>query len=110
MNNKLFKEDLEYRVYCFKHLGKKYSWRLEEETRNTLEFETIICEDRQATYINLKVNHKNLSIETTLNHPFKGVTTLLRVGDFSINIIEKIFSNPRTHTPEEIRSEYLPAK
>lgn len=98
MKSKSFKEDIEYRIYCFKHLGKKYGWRIVSEIGAHLELENIYNDDRQEIKVHLKVKYNPIEIESKLNHPFKGETTLLRKGDLSLKLVEQIFRNPRTHT------------
>lgn len=107
MKSKEFKEDKEYRLYCLKHFGKKYGWRFIKESENSIEYENIIFDDKQAANVNLKITIEPITIETTLTHPFKGETILLREGNLSMNMVEKIFNNPRKHTYKEVRSKYL---
>lgn len=81
-----------------KHLGKKYGWKLLCETADALIF--------QKMFVVLKISLSEMEIETMLNHPKKGYTLLNRKGAFSMNLIEKIFRNPRVHTPKNIKAEY----
>jgi len=86
--------------YRIKHLARKYGWKLLSEIDDTLIFQKI--------FMVLKINFSKtgIEIETWLEHPKKGTTQLSRSGSFSINLIEKIFRNPRIHTPENIKTEY----
>ena len=97
--NQRFKEDYDYRLYRIKHYGKKYGWNFLSETT------VLVFNNKEAI---LTINPKELTIETELKHPVKGETKLLRQGNFTMNMIEAIFRNPRTHTPDQIRSQYLP--
>lgn len=98
--NKKFEEDYEYRIYKIKHYGKKHNWSIAMESDNIIMF-------TNAEKIILTINAKNLTIETDLNHPAKGETKLLRKGDFNMKMIEKIFRNPRVHTPNNIKTNYI---
>jgi hypothetical protein len=104
MKSKSFKEDLEYRIYCLKHLGKKYGWRIIRESGNDIEFENIIHDSHQAVSVNMKITFEPIEIETQLEHPIKGETTLLRKGDISVKDMEQVFRNPRSHTAERIKT------
>lgn len=94
-----FKEDYDYRVYRIKHFGKKYGWRF------LSEIDGLIFGNKE---VMLRIDPKKLTIETELIHPKKGETKLVREGEFTMNLVEKIFRNPRAHTPEGIDSQYLP--
>lgn len=97
--NKRFCEDLEYRIYRIKHLGKKYGWKF------LSEIDELVFGNSEAI---LSIDPIKLTIETQLIHPKKGETKLIRSGDFTQNLIERIFRNPRAHMPAQITSQYLP--
>lgn len=99
-NSKKFIEDLEYRLYRIKHYGKKHNWSTLMECDNIIMFE-----NTEKTI--LTINAKTMTIETELNHPKKGETKLLRKGDFTMKMMEKIFRNPRVHTPDNIETNYI---
>ena len=94
-----FTDDYDYRLYRIKHYGKKYGWAIHLETP-----ELIVFTNKECT---MTINVKNLTIETELNHPKKGETKLLRKGNFTMKLIEKIFRNPRVHTPDTIKTNYV---
>lgn len=96
--NKRFCEDLEYRIYRIKHLGKKYGWKL------LSDIDGLIFGNNEAI---LKIDAVNLIVETDLIHPKKGETKIRRQGNFTQNLIERIFRNPRAHMPPEIDSQYV---
>jgi len=107
MKPKSFREDIEYRIYCLKHFIKKYGWRIITETKTSIELERFIFYEKQATNVSLKITYDPIEVETILNHPFKGETKLLRIGDLSVRDVENIFRNPRTHMPDKIKSQYI---
>lgn len=83
------------------HLAKKYGWLVTNFSDGLLEF----------SYLDgstLAINYKNLKIDTTLNHPKWGKTTLQRSGKLTHKIVESIFRNPRAHMPKnaEVKSSY----
>jgi hypothetical protein len=47
----------------------------------------------------------NFTVQTSLNHPKKGKTQLNRKF-VSMNLLEKIFENPRVHTHRKVRSYF----
>lgn len=96
---KTFQEHDEYRLYRINHYGKKYGWTIYLETPELIVFTNKECM--------LTINVRNLTIETELNHPKKGETILLRKGNFTMKLIEKIFRNPRVHTPDNIKTNYV---
>lgn len=97
--NKRFLEDYDYRIYRIKHLGKKHGWNFLSEE------DELIFGNNEAM---LRIDAVELTVQTELLHPKKGDTKLFRHGDFSMDLIEKIFRNPRAHMPEKIESQYLP--
>lgn len=109
--NKKFKTDVEYRVYRLKRFGNIYGWRLTAEDRETLEFESVhnwgFITDSKVV---MKIKYLIPAIETSLHHPKKGNTTLMREGEFSMKLIENVFRNPRTHMPDIIKSQYVQNK
>lgn len=96
--NKRFKEDYQYRLYRIKHFAKKYGWNFLSET------EVLVFNNKEAI---LTIDPFKLTTQTELKHPIKGETKLLRRGNFTMNIIEAIFRNPRIHTSSQIQSQYL---
>ena len=96
--NKQFIEDYDYRLYRIKHFGKKYGWKI------LSEIDGMIFGSKE---IWLRIDPKKMTVETELIHPKRGETKLIRHGDFTMNLIEKIFCNPRVHTPQEIDSQYV---
>lgn len=104
-NEKRFKQDIDYRNYRIKHFGKKHGWKLISETPLFLEFG--ILHIHGTPEVILKINYITFEIETNLNHPKRGITRLIRKGEFSMKLIEKIFRNPRVHMPNKIKGEYV---
>lgn len=100
-NSKKFIEDLEYRIYRIKHFGKKYGWNI------LMSIDELIIFTNKDLSITISINAKTLMIETELNHPKKGETKLMRKGSFTMKLIEKIFRNPRVHTPNNIKTDYI---
>lgn len=94
-----FLKDYNYRIYRIKHFGKKYGWRF------LSDIDGLIFANNEVT---LKIDAIKLTVLTELIHPKKGETKLIRQGNFTHNLIEKIFLNPRAHMPAEIESQYLP--
>lgn len=105
MNNseKKFKEDIEYRIYRIKHLAKKHGWKLISQHGSDLNFNLIWYGN---TFTTIKINYISFDIETSLIHPKRGRTNLKRTGNFTMTLIEKIFTNPRMHMPAQINSLY----
>lgn len=103
---KRFKLDITYRIFRIKHLGKKHGWKLMNETEQHLCF--YLMDANRAPKVILTIDYLTFDIETILKHPVKGPTKLIRQGDFTMAMIEKIFTNPRAHTPGKIKTEYLP--
>lgn len=98
---KKFKTDIEYRIYRLLHFAKKHKWTVAHEDKAQLKF-------TKSNGDILKINYKHLIIETSLFHPSRGYTTLLRKGNFTQDIIESIFHNPRAHMKrEKVKSEYV---
>lgn len=97
--NKRFIEDYDYRLYRIKHFGKKYGWKFLSDINEMIFGNNGVL---------LRINPKKMTIETEFIHPKLGETKLLREGEFTMNLVEKIFRNPRAHTPEGIDSQYLP--
>lgn len=95
-----FQEDLEYRIYRIRHFAKKHGWILIGDNGKEFTFKTY------TEGAELVINYDVLEIETSLTHPEWGSTVLLRKGNFTQKIIESIFSNPREHMPEKIKSTY----
>lgn len=95
---KRFQEDCDYRVYRIKHFGKKYSWKF------LSDIEEMVFSNTEAT---LRIDAVKLIIQTELRHPKMGETKLVRRGDFTMNMVEKIFCNPRAHMPSEIKAEHV---
>lgn len=81
-----FKMDQEYRLHRVLHLAKKYGW---EQVRNFVF-------SKKGDI--LKLNFSESIIETSIFHPSRGYTTLIRKGELTHNIVESIFRNPRQHT------------
>lgn len=107
-SRKKFKTDLEYRIYRIRRFGNKFGWKFISESNNVIEFLSV----HNWGYITnstvtMKINYITFEIQTSLNHPKKGNTHLIRKGDFTMDLVEKIFRNPRTHMPETITSKYL---
>lgn len=102
---KRFREDIQYRIQRLKHFGKKHGWKLTNETSLLLEFDITHIDGNPKIY--LKINYIDFGIETTLNHPKRGITKLNREGKFSMKLIEKVFVNPRVHMPQHIKAEYV---
>lgn len=108
-----FKTDIEYRIHRLKLLADKYGWKLLSEhkisaPKNIFEFESVhnwgfITDSK----VLMRINYFSLEVETFLNHPSKGETQLRRKGEFSMNLIEKIFRNPRVHMPSQIKGVYV---
>lgn len=94
-------QDFGYRIYRLKHYAKKYGWTISMEANEIITFVS------QTLNTTITINAKDLIIETELIHPKKGETKLLRKGIFTMKIIEKIFINPRAHTPNTIKSQYV---
>lgn len=91
-----FENDFEYRIYRILHLAKKYSWHILKSDQEKVEFS-----NREKSV--LTINYKNLDINTILDHPKWGKTTLKREGKLTHKIIESIFRNPRAHMPRKAR-------
>lgn len=104
-----FKKDLEYRLHRIKKFGKKYRWKLFTHSNEVLEYVGMFnWETISNCAVILKINFITYEIQTTLTHPRKGKTTLVRKGEFSMNIIESIFRNPRVHMQKKkIKSKYV---
>lgn len=98
-SNKRFQDDHAYRIYRIKYLGKKYGWKF------LSEIDVLVFGNDEAI---LSIDPEKLTIETSLVHPTKGETKLIRSGDFTQNLIERIFRNPRAHMPAKIESKYAP--
>lgn len=98
---KLFKEDEKYRIHRLFHLSRKYGWLITHFSLGILQFEY-----KDGSIV--EINYKDLKIDTTLNHPKWGKTTLHRSGELTQKIIESIFRNPRAHMPRksQIKSSY----
>lgn len=97
---KKFQTDSEYRIYRLRHFGKKYGWKEIVFFNNTIWL--------QRNNEGLIIDLKELKIKSMLVHPKHGFTTLYRKGDFTQNIIESIFRNPRAHMDrEKVKSEYV---
>lgn len=92
--------------YRIKHLAQKYGWQLLKETSDTLVFRRTEMGYIEPSVVTLRINFIKMEIQTILYHPKKGDTQLNRHGAFSMNLIEKIFRNPRVHTPVNIKTEY----
>lgn len=106
--NKRFKEDIPYRLQRLKILADKYGWETLCETPKMLVFESFHNWGYVAkSSVRMSINYLDLKVETMLNHPKRGFTSLAREGEFTVTLIEKIFRNPRTHTPNHIRSKYV---
>lgn len=114
-NNKAqkFKLDIEYRIHRLKLFADKYGWKLLSESKisepkNVFEFESIhnwgLITDSK---VFMRINYFSLEVETFLNHPKRGQTQLRRKGEFTMNLIEKIFRNPRAHMPHVIKGQYV---
>lgn len=106
--SKKFKKDIEYRIHRIKRFGNKYGWALLSDDNNIFQFESVhnwgfITSSK----VIMNINYINLEVETILNHPQKGDTQLIRKGEFSMKLIEKIFRNPRVHMPHKIKGEYV---
>lgn len=99
---KRFEKDSEYRIYRLMHLAKKYGWGIRHFSLGIIEFE---CKSDRSV---LTIDSKNLKIDTTLDHPKWGKTTLYRSGKLTHKIVESIFRNPRAHMPKNagIKSSY----
>lgn len=95
--NKRFLEDYEYRKYRIQHFAKKYGWKFLSEEK------VMIFGNKE---VQLRIDAIKLTIETELIHPHKGETKLVRQGEFTMPLVEKIFRNPRAHMPESINSKY----
>lgn len=96
--NKRFLKDYAYRKYRIEHFAKKYGWKFLTEEKG------MIFGNKEVL---LRIDAVNLTIETELVHPHKGETKLIRKGEFTMLLVEKIFRNPRVHMPEDIQSTYL---
>lgn len=103
-NENRFKQDIDYRTYRIKHFGKKHGWKIIGETPLFLEFG--IVHIYGTPKVILKINYITFEIETILNHPKRGVTRLMRQGEFNMKLIEKIFIDPRAHMPDRIKGQY----
>lgn len=98
---KKFQTDIEYRIFRLLHFAKKHKWTVAHEDATQLK-----CTKSNGDI--LKINYKHLIIETSLFHPSRGYTTLLRKGDFTQDVIESIFYNPRAHMKRKnIKSQYI---
>lgn len=97
---KRFREDSEYRIYRILHLAKKYGWILENSDQEKFKFK-----DKAGSII--QINYLHLKIDTALNHPKWGKTTLERSGALTHKIVESIFRNPRKHMPSTVKSKYV---
>lgn len=97
---KLFKTDIDYRIYRIKHLAKKYGWTFRKDDAEKFEFSN-------SEGCTLNINYLYLKVATSLQHPKWGNTVLIRKGELTQKIIESIFRNPRVHMPAKIKSQYL---
>lgn len=104
-----FKHDLQYRIHRIKRFGEKHGWKLFVHGKEVLEYVGIFNWKKISNCaVILKINFITFEIETTLTHPKKGKTTLVRRGEFNMALIESIFRNPRTHTPEDkVHGQYI---
>lgn len=97
---KSFQTDIEYRTYRVRHFAKKHGWK---ETASSASF--ILFEKEE---MSLQVYLPNVQIISCVHHPTHGRTALLRKGNFTQEIIESIFRNPRAHMKtKNIQSEYV---
>lgn len=103
--SKKFKEDIEYRIYRIKHFARKHGWKLINETTGILEFDILHAYGNPKVI--MTINYMAFEIETILNHPKRGITKLIRKGEFSMKIMERIFINPRAHMPDRIKGHYI---
>lgn len=100
VKEKKFQTDVEYRIYRILHFAKKHGWSKPSLKNNLLEFE------KQSMALTVDIHE--FKILSSLMHPRWGKTLLLRKGDFTQQIIESIFRNPRQHMKrEKIGSEYV---
>lgn len=97
---RLFQNDVEYRMYRIQHFAQKHGWELIKEGAKKYEFKN----KAGATLI---INYMALDVETSLDHPVWGHTNLLRNGKLTMKLIEAIFKNPRAHMPYKVKSEYV---
>lgn len=98
---KKFKYDISYRETRIIHFGNKYDW-FHMEHGNPVHILKFANKEAILTIDVLK-----LTVHTELIHPKKGETKLIRSGNFTSKLIERIFDNPRAHMPPNIISEYL---
>lgn len=93
-----FQTDIEYRIYRIRHFATKHGWK---ETAASASF--ILFEKEE---MSLQVYLPNVQIISCVHHPQYGRTVLLRKGNFTQQIIESIFRNPRVHmNREKVKSE-----
>ncbi len=98
--DKLFQNDMEYRMYRLRHFAQKHGWHLLSDTGTSFLFQN-------SENIKMIIDYTNLEIQTCLIHPQWGKTNLLRKGNFTQKIIESIFINPRQHMKGAVKSEYV---
>jgi len=77
------------------NLAKKHGWKLHDIQENIgmLSFVKIIGNDPAR----INIYTTKMTVGTCINHPRKGKTQLFR-KKVSIELMDKIFENPRVHT------------
>jgi len=77
------------------NLAEQYGWKLHDIQKNIgmISFVKIIGNDPAR----INIYTTKMTVATCINHPRKGKTQLFR-KKVSIELMAKIFENPRTHT------------
>lgn len=84
------------------NLAEQYDWKLHDIQKNIgmISFVKIIGSDPAR----INIYTTKMTVATCINHPRKGKTQLFR-KKVSIELMEKIFKNPRVHTHKEYRQK-----
>ena len=72
-------------------LAKRHGWKLEQEQKG-IGLLVFVKDDKQVNVYTTK-----MTVGTALTHPKQGKTQLFR-RDVSMQLLDKIFDNPRVHT------------